>query len=200
MRRFAAVFLLITLSTGIATFFASSLRPAAAQPPPTRPGGPGQGPGPGTPGGPPPGGWQALNQDSIAAERDSMTKEILDGLAGRGGTAAESVFRNIRVMKGLPAERLVQIMNGGYSRALGVSCRYCHIPGHWRDDDKSHKVVARDMILMTRAINDTLLPRVANPDNDHRVVNCNSCHHGHPNPNWEMRNRPPGPGGPEPGH
>ena len=190
MRRIAAALALVALVTAVTAFLDSSgPRFAAAQPPPDRPARP--------PGWVP---WEALNQDSLAADRDSMMKAVLEHIAGRENMAAESVFKNVKVWRGLSAEHLVRAMNLGLSRSLGVGCRYCHIPDHWADDDKNPKKVARDMMLMSAAINDTLLPRVYNPDNDHRVVNCGTCHHGHRNPNWEMmRGRPGGPGGPPPG-
>ena len=141
----------------------------------------------------------SLNADSIAAERDSMMKVELERIAGRENVAAESVFKNIKVMKGVPAERLLRAMNAGFGRNLGVSCRFCHVPGHWSDDDKPNKQIARDMMIMTRTINDTLLARVSNPKNDHRVVNCGTCHHGHPNPNWEMMGGRRAPGEPASG-
>ena len=141
----------------------------------------------------------AMAADSFASERDSMTKVVLQDIAGRENAPAESVFKNIKLMKGVPAERLLRTMNA-FGHSLGVSCRFCHVPGHWADEDKPHKRIARDMMVMARAINDSLLSKVYNPDNDRRFVGCNTCHHGHPNPNWEtaQQNRPPG--GPAPSH
>ena len=193
MRRFAAALVLVTLFSAVSKFAVSVGPPAAAAQPPA-----GQAPPPGErPSGPRP----VLNQDSLAAERDSMTKEVLQHIAGRENAPAESVFKNIKLMKGVPAERVLRTMNA-FGHSLGVSCRYCHVPGHWADEDKDHKQIARDMMMMARAINDTLLPRVLNPDKDRRFVGCNTCHHGHPNPNWEQaQNRPQGaPGGPGSSH
>ena len=155
-----------------------------------------QGP-PRGPGGPPPGGprvdlFTPAAQESIAATRDSMTKVVMQHIAGRESTAAESVFKNIKMFKGVHAERVLRVMNG-WSRALGVGCNFCHVPGHWADEDKNNKQVARDMAVMNAAINDTLLPRVFNPDHDRRFVNCTTCHRGRPNPNFDPnRMRPPG--------
>ncbi len=105
------------------------------------------------------------------------------------------MYKNIKVMKGVPAGRLLRIMNMGYSRSLGVGCNFCHVPGHWADDDKPAKQVARDMMVMTKAINDTLLPRVYNPDHDRRAVNCGTCHRGARHPGG-MGGPPRGAGGP----
>ena len=54
---------------------------------------------------------------------------ILRSIAGRENQPAESVFKNIKILKGVPAGRLVNIMNMGFGRSLGVSCGFCHVPG-----------------------------------------------------------------------
>lgn len=132
--------------------------------------------------------------DSFAAQRDSIVAAELKRIAGRENVAAESVYKNVKLMKGMPAGRLLRVMNMGYSRALGVGCDFCHAKDDWASDDKAAKKVARDMMLMTRAINDTLLPRVHNPENERRVVNCSTCHRGQRNPGGPGGG--PGPGGP----
>jgi hypothetical protein len=55
-------------------------------------------------------------------------------IAGNENAPADSVFKNIKLMKGVPAERMLRTMNAfGHSR--GVSCRF-YVPGHWADEDK----------------------------------------------------------------
>jgi len=194
MRRLAAVFVLV-LMFGAVVKFTASLSPADAMAQP-----PGSSKPQGRPPGPPPGAppMAAMSVDSFVAERDSMTKVVLQDIAGKENAPAESVFKNIKLMKGVPAERLLRTMNA-FGHSLGVSCRFCHVPGHWADEDKPHKRIARDMMVMSRAINDSLLSKVYNPDNDRRFVGCNTCHHGHPNPNWETAQQRPQ-GGPAPSH
>ena len=51
-----------------------------------------------------------------AARRDSGQAMLLRQIAGRENLPAESVFKNIEVMKGVPAGRLVRIMNAGFGR------------------------------------------------------------------------------------
>jgi len=56
-------------------------------------------------------------RDSLtAARRDSGQAMLLRQIAGRENLPAESVFKNIEVMKGVPAGRLVRIMNAGFGR------------------------------------------------------------------------------------
>ena len=64
-----------------------------------------------------------------AARRDSASATVLRSIAGRENQPAESVFKNIKIFKGVPAGRLVNIMNMGFGRSLGVSCGFCHVPG-----------------------------------------------------------------------
>jgi photosynthetic reaction center cytochrome c subunit len=83
---------------------------------------------------------------------------------------AEEVFKNIQVLKGVPANQIIPAMQF-ISASLGVRCEYCHVEHAFDKDDKEHKKVARKMMTMMFAIN---------KDNfDGRPqVSCNSCHHG----------------------
>jgi hypothetical protein len=116
--------------------------------------------------------------DSFAAERDSLMNEVLKNIAGRENVAAESVFKNIKLLKGIPAGRLPRIMNLGYGRSLGVRCRHCHVEGHWDAEDKPQKQIARDMSEMLHTINTELLPKIKNLKSEHPIVNCTTCHRG----------------------
>jgi Photosynthetic reaction centre cytochrome C subunit len=157
------------------------------------------------PGGPPggPGGMRVPLTDSArrvrdslnAARRDSAAANILRSIAGRENQPAESVFKNIKIFKGIPAGRLVNIMNMGFGRSLGVSCGFCHVPGKWDLDDKEEKNTARLMFAMVQTINRDYISKV--PTDPARaspppVVNCFTCHRGN--------SRPMGPEGPPPGN
>lgn len=158
----------------------------------------------GGPGGPPPGGMAGMPVDSFVAERDSMIQVILEDLGDRKGAPAESVFKNIKNMQGVPAERMLGAMNN-FSRALGVSCRHCHVPGHWKDEDKKPKEIARQMMKMSGAINEEYLAKMDFGENDKPRVGCMTCHRGEVEPMHAMRammrqqRGPGGPGGPPPG-
>ncbi len=116
--------------------------------------------------------------DSFAAERDSLMKEVLQKIAGREEAPAESVFKNIKVLKGVPAGRIPRIMNMGFGHSLGVGCRHCHIVGHWADDDSVRKQVAREMMAMVHTINEELLPKIKNLRSEKPGVSCSTCHRG----------------------
>jgi hypothetical protein len=168
-----------------------------------------QGPGtprPQGPGGPPPGEMmRPAPVDSFVSDRDSLMNDMLQHIAGRENMPAESVFKNIKVMKGVPAGRLLRAMNMGFGRSLGVGCNYCHIVGHWADEDKPKKEIARGMMQMVSTINEEILPKIKNlgdGGDDKPRVNCGMCHRGERRPGHGFgrgQGRPPG-SGPAPEH
>lgn len=91
---------------------------------------------------------------------------------------AEEQFKNIKVLKGVPAEQIFPAMQF-ITASLGVECEYCHVRGdhglEFEKDDKKTKVTARKMMEMMFAIN---------KDNfeGHRDVTCYSCHRGAADP------------------
>ena len=131
-------------------------------------------------------------RDSLtAARRDSGAAMVLRSIAGRENQPAESVFKNIKIFKGVPASRLVNIMNMGFGRSLGVSCGFCHVPGKWDLDDKAEKNTARLMFAMVQTINRDYISKVPVDSGGPRpVVNCFTCHRGN--------SRPMGPESPPP--
>lgn len=127
--------------------------------------------------------------DSLQAERDSLMASVLAAIRGREQEPAESVFANIKVLRGMPAGRVPRIMNQGYSRALGVSCSHCHVVGEWDRDDHEEKGIARQMVRMTARINEELLKSVEGLPDD-ATINCTTCHRGATEP---ALNLPPTP-------
>ena len=145
------------------------------------------------PGSPPPGAPPAGENRpkptpaQLAAMRDTVTQMMLSKIAGKENAPAESVFKNIKVMKGIPAGRFLNIMNKGFGNSLGVGCGHCHVMGgKWDSDDKKNKQVARDMWNMTQTINNDLLAKIPNLDEDNRFVNCTTCHRGDTTPATQM--------------
>ena len=132
-------------------------------------------------------------RDSVtAARRDSGAANVLRSIAGRENQPAESVFKNIKIFKGVPAGRLVNIMNNGFGRSLGVSCGFCHVPPKWDLDDKEEKNTARLMFAMVQTINRDYIAKVpVDSGSPPPMVNCMTCHRGMP--------KPMGSGGPPPG-
>jgi hypothetical protein len=107
----------------------------------------------------------------------------------KGKTAAQQ-FKNIKVLKKLPADQLIPAMRL-YSASLGVNCGFCHDRGGFQLDTKPEKNVARQMIVMTDSVNAHY--RIV----DHKAT-CYMCHHGHEQPETRPSLTPP-PGGPPPG-
>jgi photosynthetic reaction center cytochrome c subunit len=87
---------------------------------------------------------------------------------------AEEQFKNIQVLKGLPADQLIPGMQF-ISASLGVECQFCHVEGAFEKDDKRPKQTARKMMEMMFAIN-------KNNFEGHREVTCFSCHRGSTDP------------------
>ncbi|MBC8646577.1 MAG: c-type cytochrome, partial [Thermoanaerobaculia bacterium] len=103
-------------------------------------------------------------------------------IAGKENQPAETVFRNIQLLKGVPAGRVLGIMQMGFSPALGVDCTHCHVPGEWESDAKKEKQVAREMAGMTREINEKYLAAIKGLDSEKPAVNCTTCHRGEVKP------------------
>ncbi|MEP7307351.1 MAG: c-type cytochrome [Acidobacteriota bacterium] len=101
-------------------------------------------------------------------------------VAGQGGSAqkppmAEEVFKNVRVLKGIPVDEFMGTM-GIFSAALGMSCEDCHeaSDAKWENyalDTSPRKTTARRMIQMMAAINQGSF-------GGRQVVTCYSCHRG----------------------
>ena len=110
---------------------------------------------------------------------DRYVRDILARIAGHENEPAEKVFKNIQWLKDVPASRFLRIMNGGYARALGVTCTHCHVETDFSSDDKRPKRAAREMAVMHRMIN-TRLREMQNLEQptDKRSINCSTCHRG----------------------
>ena len=126
----------------------------------------------------------AVAQDSIGEINNRFAEEVLKRIAGRENEAAESVFANVKVLKGVRAQVFVSIMNDGYAPALGVTCTHCHVLGDFSSDEKRPKRAAREMALMHRMINQELrkMENLATPPTQNRSINCITCHRGVVNP------------------
>jgi hypothetical protein len=90
--------------------------------------------------------------------------------AAMKGKTADQFYKKIEVFKGLPAEQVHPAMEY-ITVALGVGCGYCHVLGKFDLDDKREKHVARSMIQMTMALNETVF-------DGKREITCYTCHRG----------------------
>jgi len=88
---------------------------------------------------------------------------------------AEEVFKNVRVLKGIPVDEFMGTM-GVFSAALGMSCEDCHSASDttWENyalDTSPRKVTARRMVQMMSSINQSSF-------GGRQVVTCYTCHRG----------------------
>ncbi len=103
---------------------------------------------------------------------------INEKIKGKENLPAEEVFENIEILKGMPASRVLPIMQRAFNKSLGVRCNHCHEFGKWASDVKPTKQIAREMWKMTGQINRELLKNIPNLKSEQAIVNCTTCHRG----------------------
>jgi hypothetical protein len=123
---------------------------------------------------------------AISVENHKDAEEVRARIKDVAEAPDDSVFKNIKIQKGITASHLVNAMEFGYARALGVRCTHCHVAGKFDSEDKPQKQIARDMMLMQKAINDSLLAKIPNLKSAKPVVNCTTCHRGQVKPATNM--------------
>lgn len=127
----------------------------------------------------------ALVLFTFAASPDELqspdARRILKSIAGKENLPAGEVFKNVQMMKDVPAARFLQIMDMGFSRGLGVDCSHCHAEDRWDADEKRTKRAARDMQAMLRDINQSL-GKMDNLEDERPSISCSTCHRGHATP------------------
>lgn len=129
--------------------------------------------------GPGTGAQSATAQLSVQEINDGFVQKITKQIAGHEQEPAEKVFKNVQIMKTVPAARFLLIMNRGYARALGVTCTHCHVENDFSSDDKRPKRAAREMAAMHRSINDQLAKmQNLEPNPQGHFINCSTCHRG----------------------
>ena len=101
-------------------------------------------------------------------------KEFLDGIRerikGRENEPAETVFRNIELLRGKPASRLPGMMSA-LTGLLGVTCTTCHVPGHFESEELAPKTTARRHFKMQAALNQEYFGGA-------NAISCWTCHRG----------------------
>ena len=104
--------------------------------------------------------------------------KLRESIKGKEKEPAETVFKNIQLLKGVPAGNLLRIMELGYARSLGVDCTHCHTPDQWEKEDKTQKQTTRDMVAVSKTINTELLKNIKNLKRATPMINCTTCHRG----------------------
>jgi len=109
------------------------------------------------------------------AQNSGAAVQFTAAPASNSARAAEADFKNLKVLNGIPSDQLIPSMRF-ITSSLGVQCTFCHVEGHFDDDSKNEKQIARSMMRMMYAINKNYFDGT-------REVTCYSCHRGMPRPN-----------------
>ena len=129
----------------------------------------------------PRGKYTLIRAFAVAACVVSLSLVVLQAQSGPTQSAtptpvktAEQQFKNIQVLKGVPADQVIPAMQF-ISASLGVECDFCHVDRAFDKDDKKPKLAARHMIEMQNGIN-------KNSFKGDMEVTCNTCHRGSSRP------------------
>lgn len=167
---------------GILVLISCSHGPATSSPTPGA--GPASTAGSGSPSNAPaPNRRMPIPRDSLAKLRAVYVARVMQQIAGHENEPAEQVFKNVQVLKGVPAGQLVTMMDTMYGRAMSWNCTNCHRlapQGNFASDTSADKRRARFMQQMTNDINNVELPRLYPKDTP--KVTCMTCHRGYNEP------------------
>ena len=119
-------------------------------------------------------------------KEDPHVTDLLQAIKGQENKPAGEVFKNVKILKNIPAGRFLRIMDMGYARSLGVGCDHCHSEDRWEADEKRPKLAAREMMLMVQDLN-AKLATMEHIDNTEPTVNCTTCHRGFVKPATQIR-------------
>ena len=98
----------------------------------------------------------------------------------------EPGFKNLKVLPKDISDAELKATMFAFNRALGVRCDHCHVadangrvaPEDFQKDDKPQKKVAREMLRMTKEINDDYLGYLEPRAKPEISVRCVTCHRG----------------------
>jgi len=105
-------------------------------------------------------------------------------------TRLDPIYKNLKVLpKNITAAQMDSVMHH-YSVSLNVGCDFCHAENRAKNDldfasdSNKHKLIARDMMIMTDSINDRYFnyTGIKRDLNSRLLVTCYTCHHGKTNP------------------
>ena len=113
------------------------------------------------------------------ASRNKNILAVEAAIKGKEAMPAEQVFKNVQTLKGMPAGRLLHVMEFAFTPALGVDCEHCHNEEKWESDEKPEKDIARKMWTMQLQVSEQV-KGIVNKEN--AAVNCTTCHRGDVHP------------------
>jgi hypothetical protein len=136
--------------------------------------------------GAPQGPRRAPNPVAQDSARRAQVDSIMAAIAGREQEPAGKVFKNVKLLKDMPAADFLKNMDVNYGRGLGMGCGNCHVMGQYDQDTRKNKRVARQMQEMTDYINSVRLAQIKELDEDYAKITCVTCHAGSGHPKTTM--------------
>lgn len=127
-----------------------------------------------------------LFASSAIPQENPHLQDLLAAIKGKEDRPAGEVFRNVKLMKDVPAGRFLRIMDTGFNKSLGVNCTHCHVEERWEADEKRPKRAAREMMQLVTQINENLR-KMKDIDTEEATINCTTCHRGFLKPALQMR-------------
>jgi photosynthetic reaction center cytochrome c subunit len=90
---------------------------------------------------------------------------------------------NVKVLTGLFAQQFQEEMNL-MVQGLGMTCNSCHVRNNFASEEKPEKLKARQMLEMTKAINQQFFPDYKPKEGESVLgrVTCYTCHKGETTP------------------
>ena len=124
---------------------------------------------------------RAARRDSIGVLRAATTAQLMKDIAGKENEPAGTVFKNVQLLKDMPAGQFLTFMDQTVGRGLGRNCTDCHVANQWDSDSLGRKKTARLMIGVMQGINNDLLTKLpAGRNGQTPKINCITCHRGNP--------------------
>jgi hypothetical protein len=105
-----------------------------------------------------------------AARQKELLNSIRERIKDRENEPAETVFKNIELLRGKPASRLPGMMSA-LTGLIGVPCSTCHVAGRWESDELAPKQTARRHFKMQADLNRDYFAGA-------NAVSCWTCHRG----------------------
>lgn len=105
-------------------------------------------------------------------------------------TKDDPIYKNLRILPQNITEKQMDSVMHHYTMSLNVKCNFCHIRNDstqkwdYASDANKHKLVAREMMELTNAINDKYFDFTGGQRNitTQLAVTCYTCHHGQKEP------------------
>jgi Photosynthetic reaction centre cytochrome C subunit len=134
---------------------------------------------------------KVVAKDTLMLDREKYITFLKDSLKGKETVLADSVFKNIKSLKGKSTEQLLSIMNN-WGHALGVTCKFCHDVNNWASEKSRNHLRTREMIVMNDRLNRELLSNMKG-FRQPVTMGCISCHNEMKEPPHDGPPRPQGP-------